>query len=96
MNTKTTTRPANETGTRWTAETWRAHVANHHPSHAANSFAKHREQMGALRPAARVITALTMVGKRVTKDGEPLTFETASAMIDGACANRVVKVARAA
>lgn len=78
---------------RWTASRWRAHVNGHHPSHAARSFAKHREEMGDLRPAALVITAQSMVGKVVTKDGAPLSYDDAIAMIETACAQRAAKVA---
>lgn len=81
---------ANDTP-RWTARKWREHVADHHPSHAAASYAKHREEMGDLRPAALVITALSMVSKTVTKDGAPLSYEDAVSMIESACDKRAAK-----
>ncbi len=84
----TTNLPANDSAP-WTAASWRAHVASYHPSHAAASYALHREQMGRLAPSARVITALTMVGKRNAKlDLETLTYERAMELIDLACAHR--------
>ena len=77
---------------RWTAEKWAMHLADHHPAHAAASFALHREEMGDLRPAARVITALSMDGKRWAKSDErTLTFAEALAKIDEACARRAAK-----
>ena len=77
---------------RWTAERWALHLADHHPAHAAASFALHREEMGDLRPAARVITALSMQGQRWAKaDERVLTFDEALAKVDEACAKRAAK-----
>jgi hypothetical protein len=74
---------------RWTSERWALHLRDHHPAHAAASFAKHREEMGRLAPAARVITALSMEGKTWAKgDALPLSFDQALARIDEACARR--------
>ncbi|RYE93955.1 MAG: hypothetical protein EOO75_03175 [Myxococcales bacterium] len=84
----TTPMPAND-NTFWTAATWRAHVADFHPAHAAASYALHREEMGRLAPSARVITALTMVGKRNAKlDVDTLTYERALAQVEAACEHR--------
>lgn len=83
--------PANDTA-RWTAASWHAHVASFHPSHAAASYALHREEMGRLSPSARVITALTMVGKRNARaDLEPVSFERAMQLIEAACAHREMR-----
>lgn len=77
---------------RWTAERWALHLRDHHPAHAAASFAKHREEMGRLAPAARVITALSMEGKTWLKtDTVPLTFDEALVRIDEACTKRAAK-----
>lgn len=93
---KNTLTPANDDA-RWTSERWRAHVATHnHPAHTAASFALHSEEMGALRPAAKVIAALAMVGQRWTADAEPLSYEQAIAAIDAALAKRAAKKAVAA
>lgn len=87
----TTTTPSNDNA-RWTSERWALHLRNHHPAHAAASFAKHREEMGRLAPAARVITALSMEGKCWTKgDTVPLSFDEALVKIDDACAKRDAK-----
>lgn len=83
---------SNDNATRWTSEAWRAHVAQHqHPAHTAASFALHREEMGRLAPAAKVIAALSMVGRRWTKDSEPMTYEQAVAALDRACERRASK-----
>jgi hypothetical protein len=80
----------------WTAASWRAHVAPFHPAHAAASFALHRAEMGRLAPSAKVITALTMVGKRYGKmDREPLDYDAALQRIDAACARRALGAAPA-
>jgi hypothetical protein len=84
----TTMKPAND-NTTWTAATWRAHVADFHPAHAAASYALHREEMGRLAPSARVITALTMVGKRNARlDLDTLTYEQALRQVEAACVHR--------
>ena len=81
----------------WTAAAWRAHVAPFHPAHAAASFALHRDEMGRLAPSAKVITALTMVGKRYGKsDREPLDYDSALLRIDVACARRALGAGPAA
>lgn len=88
----TTTNTASNDNARWTSERWALHLRGHHPAHAAASFAKHREEMGRLAPAARVITALSMEGKCWFKtDTVPLTFNEAIAKIDEACAKREAK-----
>lgn len=75
----------------WTAASWRAHVAPFHPAHAAASYALHREEMGRLAPSAKVITALTMVGKRYGKmEREQLNCDSAMQRIAAACARRVL------
>ena len=89
--TTTNTTPSNDNA-RWTAERWALHLRDHHPAHAAASFAKHREEMGRLAPAARVITALSMEGKCWLKsDSVPLSFDEALARIDEACERRAAK-----
>jgi hypothetical protein len=88
----TMTNPSNDNATRWTAERWALHLRNHHPAHAAASYAKHREEMGRLAPAARVITALSMEGKLWSKaDALPLSFDQALAKIDEASERRAAK-----
>ena len=84
---------ANDNGSpRWTSERWALHLRDHHPAHAAASFAKHREEMGRLAPGARVITALSMEGKCWAKGDElPLSFDQALARIDMACERRASK-----
>lgn len=85
--------PSNDNA-RWTSERWALHLRGHHPAHAAASYAKHREEMGRLAPAAKIITALSMEGKAWFKtDTVPLTFDEAIAKIDEACAKRAAKVA---
>ncbi len=87
----TTTTPSNDNA-RWTSERWALHLRDHHPAHAAASYAKHREEMGRLAPAARVITALSMEGKTWSKgDSVPLSFDEALVRIDAACAARAAK-----
>lgn len=84
--------PSNDNAARWTSERWALHLRNHAPAHAAASFAKHREEMGRLTPAAKIITALSMEGKLWAKsDSAALTFEQALAKIDEACARRTAK-----
>lgn len=82
--------------TRWTAARWEAHIRDHHPSHAAASFALHREEMGDLRPAARVIAALSMRGKVVKAGGLELTIDEADKLIAKACERREKKLQRSA
>lgn len=95
--TTNSTAPSNDNAAHWTSERWALHLRNHHPAHAAASFAKHREEMGALRPAARVITGLSMEGKLWSKnDALPLSFDEALAKIDEACERRASKKAVAA
>lgn len=92
MTTTTNTAPSNDNAARWTSEAWRAHVEERrHAAHIANSYALHREEMGRLAPAAKVIAAQTMRGMRWTKDSEPLTYDQAIAAIDAACARRAAK-----
>lgn len=92
MTTATNTTPSNDNAARWTSERWALHLRGHHPAHAAASYAKHREEMGRLAPAARVITALSMEGKTWTKsDSVPLSFDEALVKIDEACAARDAK-----
>lgn len=81
---------------RWTATRWEEHIRGHHPSHTAASFALHREEMGDLRPAARVIAALSMRGKVVKPGGLELTVDEAHELIEAACERRAKKLARSA